>query len=262
MPKERADKLLVLKGLAETREKAQRLIMAGLVLADGERVEKPGQLLDLDRGLSLKDKLPFVSRAGAKLAQALDAFGVDPTGLIAADIGSSTGGFTDCLLQRGARRVYAVDVDTSQLDWGIRKDPRVVTVEKNARYLAASDLPEVPDLVTVDVSFISLLRIFPAIAGVLKPGGVCVALIKPQFEAARNQVEMNGLVRDPAVHADVLGRVIRGAAVSGFRLIGLVRCTTRGLKGNVEFLGRFSRKEPGFGPEALAALIKEVTRDE
>ncbi len=262
MEKERADKLLVRKRLAETREKAQRLIMAGLVFADGERVDKAGQLLALDREISLKDKLPYVSRGGAKLAQALDEFGIDPAGKIAADIGASTGGFTDCLLQRGARKVFAVDVDTSQLDWTIRRNSRVVLIEKNARYLTPADFPEAPDIVVMDVSFISILKILPAVAAVLGPEGVCAALIKPQFEAGRSQVGRHGIVRDPAVHSDVLDRVLRGAAACGFALLGLARSKTLGQKGNVEFLAHFRRREPGPAPEALAALIKEVTADE
>jgi 23S rRNA (cytidine1920-2'-O)/16S rRNA (cytidine1409-2'-O)-methyltransferase len=260
--KERADKLLVRRGLAETREKAQRLIMAGLVFADGQRVDKAGEPLAVDKELSLKDKLPYVSRAGSKLAQALDEFGIDPSGMAAADLGSSTGGFTDCLLQRGVRKVFAVDVDTSQLDWTIRRDPRVVLIEKNARHLSRADFPEVPDLVTLDVSFISILKILPALAGILGPDGILVALIKPQFEAGREQVGKNGIIRDPSVHAEVLDRVLRGAAEAGFGLLGLARSKTRGQKGNVEFLARFRRREPGPAPEALAEMIKEVTADE
>ncbi len=259
MEKERADKLLVRRNLAETREKAQRLIMAGLVFADGERVDKAGELLPIDRALSLKDKLPYVSRGGAKLAQALDEFGIDPSGRVAADIGASTGGFTDCLLQRGATKVFAVDVDTNQLDWTLRRDPRVVLVEKNARYLAAADFPERPDLVTLDVSFISILKILPALAGILGPEGVLAALVKPQFEAGRTQVGRHGIVRDPSVHAEVLDRIIRGAASCGFALLGLARSKTLGQKGNVEFLAHFRRREPGPPPETLTELIKEVT---
>jgi 23S rRNA (cytidine1920-2'-O)/16S rRNA (cytidine1409-2'-O)-methyltransferase len=262
MAKERADKLLVRRGLVETREKAQRLIMAGLVFAGTERVDKAGQSLEVDRELSVKDKLPFVSRAGAKLAQALDEFGINPAGKIAADIGASTGGFTDCLLQRGAKKVFAVDVDTNQLDWTIRRDPRVILIEKNARYLSPADLPEVPDIVTVDVSFISILKVLPALAGVMGPEAILVALIKPQFEAGRPQVGKNGIVRDPLVHADVLDRILRGALGSGFGLLGLARCTTRGQKGNVEFLAHFRRQEPGPAPENLLGLIKEVAGDE
>lgn len=260
--KERADKLLVDRGLAPSQDQARRLIMAGLVYSGEERVDKPGVPMDAAKALSIRETPPFVSRAGAKLAQALDAFGIDPAGKIAADIGASTGGFTDCLLGRGARLVYAVDVDTKQLDWGLRGDPRVVLVEKNARALVPEDFPRAPKIVSMDVSFISVLKILPALRAVLAPGGVLVVLIKPQFEAPPSKVGKGGIVRDPAVRAEVVERVIQGAAESGFILGGLVRSTTRGRTGNVEFLARFSRKGAGPGPEALSALIREVVADE
>lgn len=260
--KERADKLMVDRGLAPNLEKARALLMAGLVSSGRERVTKAGTLMDVDKPLAVKAKPPFVSRAGAKLAQALDAFGIDPAGKVAADIGASTGGFTDCLLGRGARLVYAVDVDTKQLDWKLRGDPRVVMIEKNARSLVPADFPRAPKIVSMDVSFISVLKILPALKSILAPGGVLVVLVKPQFEAPASKVGKGGIVRDPAVRAEVLERVIRGAAASGFVLGGLVRCSTRGRTGNVEFLARFSKKGVGPGPEALAALIREVVTDE
>jgi 23S rRNA (cytidine1920-2'-O)/16S rRNA (cytidine1409-2'-O)-methyltransferase len=260
--KERADKLLVDRGLAPTLDQARRLIMAGLVYTGEERVGKPGVPMDAGKGLSVRGTPPFVSRAGAKLAQALDAFGVDPAGKVAADIGASTGGFTDCLLDRGARLVYAVDVDTKQLDWKLRGDSRVVMIEKNARSLVRADFPRAPKIVTMDVSFISVLKILPALKTVLAPGGVLVVLIKPQFEAPASKVGKGGIVRDPAVRAEVLDRVVRGAAEIGFVLGGLVRSSTRGRTGNVEFLARFSTKGAEPGPEALAALIREVVADE
>jgi 23S rRNA (cytidine1920-2'-O)/16S rRNA (cytidine1409-2'-O)-methyltransferase len=260
--KERADKLLVDRGLAPSLERARAMLMAGVVTSGGERVTKAGMLLDVARPLEAKVPQPFVSRAGAKLAQALDAFGIDPAGKTAADIGASTGGFTDCLLDRGARLVYAVDVDTKQLDWKLRGDPRVVLVEKNARSLVPADLPRAPKIVSMDVSFISVLKILPALKEVLAPGGVLVVLIKPQFEAPPSKVGKGGIVRDPAVRAEVLERVIRGAEESGFVLGGLVRSATRGRTGNVEFLARFSRKGAGPGPDALDALIREVVADE
>ncbi len=260
--KERADKLLVDRGLSPTLDQARRLIMAGLVYSGEERVDKPGIPMDAAKALSVRATPPFVSRAGPKLAQALDAFGIDPAGKVAADIGASTGGFTDCLLGRGARLVYAVDVDTKQLDWKLRGDPRVVMIEKNARALVPEDFSRAPKIVSMDVSFISVLKILPALGAVLAPRGVLVVLIKPQFEALPSQVGKGGIVRDPAVRAEVLERVIRGAADSGFVLGGLVRCSTRGRTGNVEFLARFSRKGTGPGPEALAALIREVVADE
>jgi len=259
--KERADKLLVRRGLAPTWEKAQALIMAGLVFSGPAKVPKPGSLLDEDAGLALKDTLPFVSRGGLKLAEALDRFAVDVREKTAVDVGASTGGFTDCLLQRGARKVYAVDVDTTQLDWKLRNDPRVVLIEKNARYLVPGEIPEPPDLVTVDVSFISLLKVLPALAAV--PGGwLLLALVKPQFEAGRREVGKKGIVRDPAVHADVLDRVVRGARETGFTLRGLIRCSTRGQKGNVEFFGCWDRSGRDPGRASEETWIKEATSHE
>ena len=260
--KERADKMLVDRGLAPSLEKARALLMAGLVSSGGERVTKAGTLLDVDKTLDVRATSLFVSRAGAKLAQALDAFGIDPAGKVAADIGASTGGFTDCLLSRGARLVYAVDVDTKQLDWKLRGDPRVVMVEKNARSLVQADFLRAPKIVSMDVSFISVLKILPALKAVLAPGGVLIVLIKPQFEAPAAKVGKGGIVRDPAVWAEVIDRVVRGAAESGFVLGGLVRCSTRGRTGNIEFLAHFSRKGAGPGPEVLSALIREVVADE
>ena len=260
--KERADKLLVDRGLAPSLDQARRLIMAGLVYSGEERVDKPGVPMKAAQVLSVRKTPPFVSRAGSKLAQALDAFGIAPAGKVAADIGASTGGFTDCLLRRGAKLVYAVDVDTKQLDWKLRGDPRVVMVEKNARGLVPEDFPRTPKIVVMDVSFISVLKIIPAFKAILAPGGALVVLVKPQFEAPASKVGKGGIVRDPAVWAEVLDRVVRGAAESGFVLGGLVRCSTRGRTGNVEFLARFSRKGAGPGPEALAALIREVVADE
>jgi 23S rRNA (cytidine1920-2'-O)/16S rRNA (cytidine1409-2'-O)-methyltransferase len=259
--KERADKLLLRRGLAPTREKAQALIMAGLVFSGPAQVLKAGSLLDEDAGLSLKDTLPFASRGGLKLAEALDRFAVDVREKTAVDIGASTGGFTDCLLQRGARKVYAVDVDTKQLDWKLRNDPRVVTIEKNARYLVPGDLPEPPDIITVDVSFISLLKVLTALADV--PGGwLLLALVKPQFEAGRREVGKKGIVRDPAVHAAVLDRVVSGARERGFALRGLIPCSARGQKGNVEFFGFWEPGGRGPGRAAEETWIKEAASHE
>jgi 23S rRNA (cytidine1920-2'-O)/16S rRNA (cytidine1409-2'-O)-methyltransferase len=260
--KERADKLMVDRGLALSLDQARRLIMAGLVFTGDERVDKAGVSMDAAKKLTVKAMPPFVSRAGPKLAQALEIFGIDPAGKVAADIGASTGGFTDCLLRRGAKLVYAVDVDTKELDWKLRGDPRVVMVEKNARSLAPADFLRAPKIVSMDVSFISVLKIFPALKAVLAPGGVLIVLIKPQFEAPASKVGKGGIVRDPSVRAEVIDRVVRGAAESGFVLAGLVRCSTRGRTGNIEFLALFSRKGAGQGPEALAALIREVVADE
>ena len=259
--KDRADKMMVARGLAPTREKAQALIMAGLVFSGEERVGKAGAALAADAPLTVRRPLPFVSRAGLKLAEALDRFGVDPSGVVAADIGASTGGFTDCLLQRGARRVYAVDVDTRQIDRKLRDDPRVVLVEKNARYLALEDFPEPPELLTVDVSFISALKILAALASFVRRGTLLV-LVKPQFEAGKGRVGKKGIVRDPAVHAEVLDRVVRCAGDLGFEARGIVRSSTRGQRGNVEFFVRFSPGRSGAGRAEFPAWIEEAVHHE
>jgi len=260
--KERADKLMVGRALAPSREKAQALIMAGLVTAGGgQPVLKPGQLVDSETELTVARPLPYVSRGWLKLEEALDRFGVAVEGRVAVDIGSSTGGFTDCLLQRGAARVYAVDVDTKQLDWRLRRHPRVIAVEKNARALVPADLPETPDLVTMDVSFISVLKILPALRAV--PGSwALLALIKPQFEAGRAEVGKKGIVRDPAVHAGVLERVVGEAREVGFGPAGLIRCSTRGQRGNVEFFVRWAKGRPGAGSVRVQAWIKEAVGHE
>jgi 23S rRNA (cytidine1920-2'-O)/16S rRNA (cytidine1409-2'-O)-methyltransferase len=259
--KERADKLLVKRGLAPSYEKAQALIMAGLVFSRDQAIPKPGSLVDVAADLSLKDPRPFVSRGGLKLAEALDRFSVDVRGKTAVDIGASTGGFTDCLLQRGARKVFAVDVDTTQLDWNLRGDPRVALIEKNARFLEPGDIATPPDIITVDVSFISLLKILPALKGI--PGDwLLLALVKPQFEAGRREVGKKGIVRDPAVHGAVLGRIVHGARETGFVLQGLIRCSTRGQKGNLEFFGCWVRTGPDASRDSDEILIKEAVRNE
>jgi 23S rRNA (cytidine1920-2'-O)/16S rRNA (cytidine1409-2'-O)-methyltransferase len=259
--KERADRLLVERGLAETREKAQALILAGLAHSGDRPIRKAGELLDPEAPLGLKSRLPYVGRGGLKLEEALDRFGLDIAGRVAADIGSSTGGFTDCLLQRGARKVYAVDVDTRQLDNGLRGDPRVVLIEKNARNLVPSDFTEPPEIVTMDVSFISILKILPALKKI--PGAkTLLALIKPQFEAGRKDVGKKGIIRDPEVWRKVLSGVVGGAEGEGFGIRGLIRVSTRGQKGNVEFFGFFARDERAADPETVRAWVKEAVNDE
>ena len=248
------------RGLAPSREKAQALIMAGLVTAGGRPVRKSGELLDTDGPVEVAHPLPFpyVSRGGLKLAEALDRFGIDVRGRIALDVGASTGGFVDCLLQRGAARVYAVDVDTKQLDWNLTRDPRVIAVEKNARELRPEDLPEAPGLITMDVSFISVLKILPALGRI--PGDwTLVSLIKPQFEAEPKEVGKKGVVRDPAVHAGVLARVVAGARELGFGPAGVIRCSTHGQKGNVEFFVWWIKGSPDVNAGFVPAWIKEAT---
>jgi 23S rRNA (cytidine1920-2'-O)/16S rRNA (cytidine1409-2'-O)-methyltransferase len=235
MKKIRIDTLLVQRNLVSSRSKAQRLLMANQVTVNGAKITKPGTQVPADAEIAIAEPLPFVSRGGLKLRAALEAFQIDPGGLIAADVGASTGGFTDCLLQRGAKRVYAIDVGYGQLAWTLRQDPRVVVMERtNARYL--SGLPEPVELATVDASFISLTLLLPRIRDWLRPDGVAIPLIKPQFEAGRDQVGKGGVVRDPRVHRQVLLHILTWAAENGLAPCGLVRSPVTGPSGNVEFL--------------------------
>jgi 23S rRNA (cytidine1920-2'-O)/16S rRNA (cytidine1409-2'-O)-methyltransferase len=259
--KERADRLVLIRGLAESRGKAQALIMAGLVTAGSRKVEKPGELLDIETRISVEEGNPFVSRGGLKLAEALEAFAVGVEGKVAADLGSSTGGFTDCLLQRGARLVYAVDVSTGQLDWKLRGDPRVVLVEKNARTLGAGDFAERPELVTMDLSFISVLRVLPAVRLFLADGDV-LCLLKPQFEVGKGQVGKRGVVRNPALHEAVLNRLLQGALEWGFVVRGLHGCKVRGQRGNREFFAHWTLTGPSFSAEETREMIREVVYGE
>ena len=232
--KVRADLLLLERGLAESREQARILIMEGLAFAPGGRVLKPGVALPESTPLEVRGRLPYVSRGGLKLAYALDAFGLAVDGLKVLDVGASTGGFTDCLLQRGARRVYAVDVGHGQLHHKLRQDDRVVVLEKcNARY--PYDLPETVDLAVVDVSFISLTLVIPPAVAHLQSGGQLAALVKPQFEAGRQQVGRGGIVKDPKVHAATLGKTAIWAVEQGLRVRNLCASPILGDKGNREF---------------------------
>jgi 23S rRNA (cytidine1920-2'-O)/16S rRNA (cytidine1409-2'-O)-methyltransferase len=259
--KERADRAVLSRGLAESREKAQALIMAGLVTAGGRRVEKPGELLEMGLPLAVETGIPYVSRGGFKLAEALEAFAVPVAGRIAADLGASTGGFTDCLLQRGARLVYAVDVSTRQLDWRLRRDPRVVPLEKNARYLGAGDFPEHPDLVTMDLSFISVLKVLPAVKRVLTDGDV-LCLLKPQFEVGKGQVGKRGIVRNPVQHEEVLVRLLEEAREMGFGIRNLHGCRVRGQKGNREFFVHWALTGLSLSLEIARKLVREVVYGE
>lgn len=260
--KDRADKMVVNAGLAENPKKAQALIMAGLIFADGQKVEKAGQLLDVERALTLKETLPFVSRGGLKLDEALKSFVLSLEGKIAADLGASTGGFTDCLLQRGAVRVYAVDVDTRQLDMKLREDPRVVLVEKNARYLEKEDISGLLDIVTIDLSFISVLKVLPAVKNIVEDG-VVVSLIKPQFEVERHQVGEKGIVRNRALHEGVLLSIAQGASAIGFSFVDAMKPTVRGQKGNQEYFFLWKKKDKGEKPSVVISdIIKEAVWDE
>jgi len=230
----RIDSLLVDRGLVENLAKAQALIMAGEVEVEGKAAIKPGTLVAEEAVITLLQLPPFVSRGGIKLDYALDQFRLDVAPKVAADIGASTGGFTDCLLQRGASRVYAIDVGYGQLDYRLRQDKRVVVMERvNARYPIS--LPEKIDLATLDLSFISVEKVIPSVAELLKDDGYLVVLLKPQFEARRNEVGKGGIVRQPVVHARVLGRFIAWAVKNGFRLGGLVASPILGASGNREF---------------------------
>lgn len=238
MAKLRADQLLVDRGLAESRTRAQALIMAGLVFTGERKIDKAGQMLAADAALEVRGRdHPWVSRGGIKLAHALDHFGWDVTGAVAIDVGSSTGGFTDVLLTNGAARVYAVDSGTNQLAWKLRQDERVVVHEQtSARILTPSHIPEPIDLVVCDASFIGLAKVLDVPLGFTRPGARLAALIKPQFEAGREEVGKGGVVRDPAVHARVCAEVAAWLEGKGWQVLGVTRSPITGPEGNVEFL--------------------------
>ncbi len=238
MAKQRADQMLVDRGLAESRTRAQALIMAGLVFVGDRKVDKPGQQLPAAAVLDVRGRdHPWVSRGGVKLAHGLDHFGWDVTGAIAVDVGSSTGGFTDVLLTNGATRVYAVDSGTNQLAWKLRQDPRVVVLEQlSARLLTPAHIPEPVDLIVCDASFIALSKVLAVPLGFVKPGGRLLALIKPQFEAGREEVGKGGVVRDPAIHARVCDEVAAWLTGIGWQVIGIDRSPITGPEGNIEFL--------------------------
>jgi 23S rRNA (cytidine1920-2'-O)/16S rRNA (cytidine1409-2'-O)-methyltransferase len=232
----RIDQILVDRGLAESRERAKALLIAGSVTVNGQRIDKPGQNVAADARVEVAAKLRYVSRGGLKLERALDHFGVDVAGKTCVDVGSSTGGFTDCLLQRGAARVYAVDVGHGQLDWKLRNDPRVILREGvNARYLKPEDIGEPASLAVCDVSFISVTLILPVLTPMLTPDGAMIVLIKPQFEVGRDQVGKGGIVRDPALHALACARVRSSVEALGFRA-EVIESPILGAEGNREFL--------------------------
>ena len=259
-PRIRLDQLLVERGLVESRSRAQALVLAGKVgVGDGDAARhdrKPGDLLAADTPVAIAEPQPFVSRGGHKLAAALDAFDVDPTGLVCLDVGASTGGFTDVLLQRGASRVYALDVGRGQLAESLRRDPRVVSMERtNARELTATTLPELVALASVDVSFISLGLILRPVATTLTPSGQVIALVKPQFEAGRGRTD-HGVVRDPAIHREVLERTVASAAAAGLGTRDVIVSPLTGPEGNREFLVHLA---PGPGCAAIGDRIADAT---
>ncbi|MCM2356828.1 MAG: TlyA family RNA methyltransferase [Geobacteraceae bacterium] len=238
MEKVRLDKLILDRGLASSRERARSLIMAGQVVVDDHLADKAGQLVPLAAEIRLKgEPLPFVSRGGLKLQQALDEFAIDVTGLAVLDVGASTGGFTDCLLQRGARRVFAVDVGYGQLAWKLRNDDRVLSLEKtNIRHLTPERLPEIPDMAVIDASFISLAKVLPSTIALIREDGLIIALIKPQFEVGRGEVGKGGVVRDPRKHREVTDSVRALAESLGLEVAGVTESPILGPKGNREFL--------------------------
>jgi 23S rRNA (cytidine1920-2'-O)/16S rRNA (cytidine1409-2'-O)-methyltransferase len=236
--KDRIDKILVDRGLTQSRERARALIMAGQVVVADHVAEKPGQMVPVAAEVRLKGELlPFVSRGGLKLKKALDEFNIDVTGLIVLDVGASTGGFTDCLLQRGAAKVIAVDVGHGQLAWKLRQDERVVNLEKtNIRYLTPDKLPHLPDLAVIDASFISLAKVLPATLILLKDEAAIIALIKPQFEVGRGEVGKGGVVRDAMKHREVITAISSVAENLGLKVRGVTESPILGPKGNREFL--------------------------
>lgn len=241
--KKRLDVLLTEQGYAETRSKAQAIIMSGSVYVDGQKADKPGISYEDSVRIEVRGHTcPYVSRGGLKLEKALRDFGVKPLGYVCSDSGASTGGFTDCLLQQGAKKVFAIDVGYGQLDWKIRSDERVVVMERtNIRYVTPEQLGEPLDLSVVDVSFISLKIVLPAIKQLLKPdSGQVLCLIKPQFEAGKEKVGKKGVVRDPETHKEVLDQFVALAHELGFRILGLTFSPVKGPEGNIEFLGHLS----------------------
>lgn len=235
MKKQRLDTLVVTRGLVDNKSKARALIMAGEVKVDGHALTKPGNMVSEDASIDIAEKLPYVSRGGLKLAHALDIFMLDVTSLIVLDIGASTGGFTDCLLQRGAAKIYALDVGYGQLDYKLRQDRRVTVMDRTNAHHPFS-LPEKADLAVIDVSFISATKVIPNVVEHLNPPGYIVLLLKPQFEAERSEVGKGGVIKDPLVHAAVIGRFISWTTDNRLRLRGMTTSPIHGAEGNKEFL--------------------------
>ena len=257
--KKRLDVLLTERGLQESRQRAQAVIMSGEVFVNGQRVDKPGTAVAEDAQIEVRGgTLAYVSRGGLKLEKAMAAFPIDLNGAVCADIGASTGGFTDCMLQRGAEKVYAVDSGYNQLDWRLRSDPRVVCMERtNARYLTAEQIPQPLNFFSVDGSFISLNLILPAVRPLMAEGGEGVCLVKPQFEAGKDKVGKKGVVRDPQVHLEVLEQFLIHAANAGFGVKDITFSPIKGPEGNIEYLGYLTTREvPPYAGD-LAALVEQ-----
>ena len=259
MMKERLDVRMVRLGLAPSREKARAIIMAGEVLVDGQREDKPGSMFPDTVNVTVRSNpIPYVSRGGLKLEKAVKNFALSLKGRVCMDVGSSTGGFTDCMLQNGASKVYSVDVGHGQLDWKLRNDERVVCMERtNIRYVTPEDIGEAPSFVSIDVSFISLSKVLPVVRTLLEDGGEAVCLIKPQFEAGREKVGKKGVVRDPEVHREVIRRVSGFAAAEGFSLLHLDFSPVKGPEGNIEYLLHLKKDAPG-SSEAAGVWNRKV----
>lgn len=262
MAKKRLDVLLFERGLSESRQRAQADIMGGFVYVNGQRALKAGTAVAEDATLEVRGRaIPYVSRGGLKLAKAVDYFSLSLEGVVAADIGASTGGFSDCMLQNGAAKVYAVDTGYGKLDWKIRTDPRVVALERtNARYLTHEQIPDELDFASVDVSFISLRLILPTLRSLLKQSGHVVCLVKPQFEAGKEKVGKKGVVRDPEVHLEVLEHFLTHAAEADFSVKGLSFSPIKGPEGNIEYLGYLSVGAGVAWSGDLKALVAESHR--
>lgn len=260
--KKRLDILVTERGLAPSREKAKVLIMAGEIFVDGQREDKPGMTFAETAEITLKgrDLFPFVSRGGLKLDKAVKSFALDLSGRVCMDVGASTGGFTDCMLQNGAVKVYSVDVGRGQLDWKLREDPRVVVMEKtNIRYVTADDIRERPSFVSVDVSFISLTKVLPAVKALMEPEGELACLIKPQFEAGREKVGKKGVVRDPAVHEEVIGMIVSFAAGIELWPEKIDFSPIKGPEGNIEYLIYLRKDSDGSGSSRITEeMIRET----
>ena len=258
MSKTRLDVAMAAQGLAESRQKAQAIIMSGLVFVDGKRVDKCGAQIADTAVIEVRGKtLRYVSRGGLKLEKAMQCFPLTLQDAVAMDCGASTGGFTDCMLQNGAKKVYAVDVGYGQLDWKLRQDERVVCMERtNARYLTHEQIPQELDFASVDVSFISLGLILPALDGLLSPEGEAVCLVKPQFEAGREKVGKKGVVRDPAVHLEVLETFLHHAKENHFTVLGITYSPIRGPEGNIEYLGYLRHGQGTPGDFSLPEIVE------
>ena len=259
MKKVRLDQLVFDQGLSESRERAKAIIMSGVVYVNGQRADKPGAQVAPDANIEVRgNTLPYVSRGGFKLEKALKVFPVDPTGLTCIDCGASTGGFTDVLLKNGAAKIYAVDVGYGQLAWSLRNDARVISMERtNVRYITAEQIPEPLDLAVMDLSFISVKLILPAVCPLLKDDAEVVCLIKPQFEAGREEVGKKGVVREPEIHLEVLQNYVENAHAAGFKVLNVTFSPIKGPEGNIEFLGYLAKQGEEHIPD-LAEVVRQA----